>query len=109
MVDEMRALFKLGGNQYLAGEGDVFMSHRVSADVGETIASDDVLSLIDGDATIVGNPAVNGASVELKVLNHGRAKKVIIQKYRSKTNYRIRKGHKQGRSQLQLLKIHPGK
>lgn len=105
----MKAVFELGGKQYLAGEGDVFVTEKVSTDVGKKFKVDKVLSLIDGDSTKVGNPTVKGAKVELKVLHHGHAKKIVVQKYKAKENYRIRKGHKQEQSQLQLVKITAGK
>ena len=105
----MKAIFEISGMQYIYGEGDVFLAGRVPVDVGETFDTERVLSIIDGDATKVGNPTIKGAKVELKVLNHGREKKVIVQKYRPKENYRIRRGHKQHQSQLQLIKIHTAK
>jgi large subunit ribosomal protein L21 len=104
----MKALFELSGKQFCLGEGDVFLANRVGTDVGENFTVDKVLSIVDGESTRVGKPSIEGATVELKVLNHGRAKKVVVQKYRPKENYRIRKGHKQEQSQLQLVKIHAG-
>jgi len=104
----MKAVFEIGGKQLIYEEGDVFLSERVHAEVGDTITVDRVLSIIDGDTTKIGEPVINGASVELKVLYHDKGKKVTIQKYRPKINYRIRKGHKQCRSQLKLTKINTG-
>jgi len=104
----MKAVFEIGGKQLIYEEGDVFLSERVHAEVGETIKIDKVLSIIDGDTTKIGDPAINGASIELKVLYHDKGKKVIVQHYHAKKNYRIRKGHKQCRSQLKLTKINTG-
>jgi large subunit ribosomal protein L21 len=109
MDNGMKAIFEIGGKQYIHGEGDVFLTERVPAEVGEVYTVDKVLTIIDGDSTIVGKPAVEGAKIDFKVLNHGKGKKVIIQKFRPKENYRIRKGHRQQNSQLQLMKIHAGK
>ena len=104
----MKAVFKLGGKQHICGEGDVILAEKVAHDVGATFTIE-VLSIIDGDDTKIGNPMVEGATVAFKVLHHGKAKKVIVQKYKPKENYRIRRGHRQHQSQLQIVKIDAGK
>jgi large subunit ribosomal protein L21 len=105
----MKAVFEIGGKQYMHEEGDVFLTERVEKDVGKTFTISKVLSIIDGENTKVGEPTVKGAKVKLKVLNHGKAKKIIVQKFRPKENYRIRTGHRQRQSQLKLVKITAGK
>lgn len=104
----MKAVFKLGGKQHICSEGDVILAEKVPHEVGEIFTSE-VLSIIDGDDTKIGNPVVEGATVEFKVLHHGKAKKVIVQKYKPKENYRIRRGHRQHQSQLKIVKIDAGK
>jgi large subunit ribosomal protein L21 len=104
----MKAVFELGGKQHIYGEGDVFLAEKVPLEVGETLLVDKVLSIIDGESTKVGKPFVKGAKVELKVLHQGKSRKIIVQKFRPKENYRIRRGHRQMQSQLKLIKIHRG-
>ena len=104
----MKAVFELGGKQHICGEGDVILAEKVPHEVGDTFTSDKVLSIIDGGDTKIGKPVVEGATVEFKVLHHGKGKKVIVQKFRPKENYRIRRGHRQHHSQLKIMKIDTG-
>ncbi len=105
----MKAVFEIGGKQLIYEEGDVFLTEKLPAETGEMITIDRVLSIIDGESTKIGNPTVKGAKIELKILNQDKGKKVIVQKYRAKENYRIKRGHRQEQTQVKLLKIHAGK
>ena len=97
----MKAIFVTGGKQYYVSEGDTIYVELLNAEVGETIKFDDVL-FVDG---IAGNPKVNGASVECKVEKHGKNKKIIVFKFRSKKKYRKKQGHRQPYTKLVVTKI----
>jgi large subunit ribosomal protein L21 len=64
-----------------------------------------VLSLVDGDATVFGKPLVAGATVTATVVGDGKAKKVIIYKYKSKKGFHKKKGHRQPFTSLKIEKI----
>jgi len=104
----MKVVFELSGKQHIYSEGDVFITDCVEHEVGQTFTVDRVLSIVDGADTKIGNPVINGAKVELQVLHQGKGKKVIVQKYKPKENYRIRFGHRRHQSQLKVVKIFAG-
>ncbi len=78
---------------------------RLQAEVGSTVELNDVL-LIAGDAGVsVGTPIVDGARVLAEVLEHGRDKKILVFKYKNKTRYRRRHGHRQDYTRLAIRQI----
>ena len=97
----MKAIFVTGGKQYYVSEGDTIYVELLDAKEGSTVKFDEVL-FVDGKA---GNPTVSGASVECKVEKNGKAKKIIVFKYRPKKKYRKRQGHRQPYTKLTVTKI----
>lgn len=97
----MKAIFVTGGKQYYVSEGDVLYVEKINAEAGKIVKFDEVL-FVDG---ILGNPVVNGASVECKVEKHGKNKKIIVFKYRPKKKYRKKQGHRQPYTKLVVTKI----
>ena len=100
----MQAIFVTGGKQYKVSEGDVIYVEKLNVE-GETVEFDNVLMTIDGDNVTVGAPTVEGAKVTAKVLKNGKAKKVLVFKFKAKKNYRRRQGHRQPYTKLQIEKI----
>ena len=100
----MQAIFVTGGKQYKVSEGDVIFVEKLDFE-GETVEFDNVLMTIDGDDVTVGAPKVEGAKVTAKVLKNGKAKKVLVFKFKAKKNYRRRQGHRQPYTKLQIEKI----
>ena len=92
------------GKQYKVSEGDVIKVEKLGVAVGETVTFNNVLLISDGE-TVVGNPTVAGATVEASVVKEGRAKKVIVYKYKRKTGYHKKKGHRQAFTQVKIEKI----
>lgn len=78
---------------------------RIQADVGTTIELKDVLLLGGGSDVRVGTPVVDGASVVAEVLEHGRDRKILVFKYKNKTRYRRRFGHRQDFTRLAIRQI----
>ena len=82
----MYAIIATGGKQYKVSEGDIITIEKLGVDAGEKVTFDQVLAG-SGDDMKVGNPTVAGATVEASVIKEGRAKKVIVYKYKRKTGY----------------------
>jgi len=101
----MYAIIETGGKQYRVSEGDTLYVEKLPAEVGETVEVDRVLALIDGENVKIGSPLVSGARVVLKVIRHGRGKKIIVFKFKAKKNYRRKQGHRQAFTQVTVEKI----
>ena len=98
------AIIKTGGKQYLVREGDKLKLEKIIAKEGEAIAFDKVLLVADKDVKI-GTPKVEDAKVTAKILKQGRAKKVIVFHYHSKTRYRKKAGHRQHFTEVEITEI----
>ncbi|MCL2204513.1 MAG: 50S ribosomal protein L21 [Defluviitaleaceae bacterium] len=91
----MHAIIETGGKQYKVAAGDTLFVEKLNAEVGMSYTFDRVLGLIDGEKTVFGKPLVDGASVLATVAGEGKAKKVIVFKYKAKKGFRKKKGHRQ--------------
>ncbi len=100
----MYAIIKTGGKQYSVEEGKIITVEKLSVSEGEEVAFDEVL-LISGETVKIGQPVVEGAKVTAKVLAQGKEKKIRIFKYKAKSNYRRRQGHRQPFTRVQIEKI----
>ena len=100
----MYAIIATGGKQYKVSVGDVIKVEKLKAEEGETVTFDEVLA-VGGDTLTVGNPTVEKASVAGKVLKQGRGKKVIVYKYKNKSGYHKKNGHRQAYTEVQIDKI----
>ncbi len=99
------AIVKTGGKQYRVQEGDTIRVESLPGDEGDEIELDNVLMISrDGDVTI-GAPTVPEARVRAQVLGHGRGRKLVVFKYKAKTRYRRRKGHRQSYTDLKVTGI----
>jgi large subunit ribosomal protein L21 len=101
----MAAIIKTGGKQYRVNEGDIIRVEKLKVPEGEKVVFNEVLGISTAEGFQVGTPFVKGASVEGKVLKHGKAKKIIVFKYKAKKDYRNKQGHRQPYSQVQIEKI----
>ncbi|MBQ6819780.1 MAG: 50S ribosomal protein L21, partial [Clostridium sp.] len=86
-------------------EGDVIFVEKLNAEVDSTVELTEVLAVSNGDALKVGTPVVEGAKVVAKVLAQGKAKKIIVFKYKPKKDYRKKTGHRQPYTKLVIEKI----
>ena len=101
----MYAIIKTGGKQYRVQEGDSIFVEKLAADVDSEVVFDQVLA-VDNDGDVkVGAPVVEGAKVTAKVLEQGKQKKIRIFKYKAKSNYRRRMGHRQPYTKVTIEKI----
>ena len=100
----MYAIIATGGKQYTVSEGDVIKVEKLGVNAGDTVTFDQVLFVNDGDAK-VGNPTVAGASVTASVIGEGKDQKVIVYKYKRKTGYHKKNGHRQLFTKVKIEKI----
>ena len=100
----MYAIIATGGKQYKVSEGDVISIEKLGAEEGEKVTFDQVLA-VSNDGLKVGSPTVDGASVEASVVRNGRARKAIVYKFKRKTGYHKKNGHRQSFTQVKIDKI----
>lgn len=104
----MYAVIKTGGKQYRVSAGDKLRVETLTAEAGQDVQIDEVLMIgSDGNVT-VGAPLISNASVTARVLEHGRAKKVNIVKFRRRKHHRKQMGHRQNYTQLEITSINAG-
>ncbi len=96
------AIVEHSGKQYLAEEGGRIEVDRLPLEVGKPVEFKEVLLVTDGKVTEVGSPYVSGAKVQGKVLEHGKAKKITVFKYKPKQRYRRTQGHRQKRTRITI-------
>lgn len=101
----MYAVIRTGGKQYSVAPGDSVEVEKLPGNVGETIQLTDVLLVANGDAVQIGAPTVAGASVSAKITGQYRGNKVRILRYRPKKRIRVRMGHRQYLTRLQIESI----
>lgn len=91
----MYAIIATGGKQYKVEEGQTLDVELLHAEAGETVEIDSVLMLNKDGEIVTGKPYVEGTKVSLKVVENGKAPKIVVFKYKPKKNYRRKKGHRQ--------------
>ncbi|MBQ9992261.1 MAG: 50S ribosomal protein L21 [Firmicutes bacterium] len=101
----MYAIMETGGKQYKVAVGDMVNVELLPVEADQTITIDKVIAIVNDDNTVVGNPYVVGAIVTCKVIENGKAKKVIVFKYKAKKNIRKKNGHRQPFTKLQIEAI----
>ena len=101
----MYAIIKTGDKQYSVSEGDVLSIEKLTAAEGEEVVFDQVLTVVSDSDIKIGKPVVEGAKVTAKVVEHGKGKKILVFKYKAKSNYRKRQGHRQPYTKVEISKI----
>ena len=99
----MYAIIATGGKQYKVSEGDVIKVEKLDVEAGNTVTFDQVVAVSDGSLK-VGEDVAN-ASVTATVMEQGRGKKIIVYKYKRKTGYHKKIGHRQAYTQVKIDKI----
>ena len=101
------AVINTGGKQYKVAQGDVLKVEKISdtIKVGDKVVFDQVLLVDDGATTKIGKPTVSGAKVEAEVTEIGRGKKVIIIKYKQKSRYFKKNGHRQPFTKVEIKSV----
>ncbi len=101
----MIAVFETGGKQYLVSPGDKIKIEKINKSEGEDVVFDRILLLEDGGNVKIGKPLLEKASVKGKVIKQGRGKKVIVFKHKPKKRYRVKNGHRQYYTEVEILDI----
>ena len=101
----MYAIIRTGGKQYRVSEGDVLNVEKLNVEEGQEVVFDEVLTVVNDGDVKVGAPTVAGAKVTAKVAKQGKADKIFVFKYRAKSNYRKRQGHRQPFTQVDITSI----
>ena len=101
----MYAVFRTGGKQYRARQGERVRVERLDADVGDAVAFDQVLLVGEGTSVKLGAPLVSGGKVEAKVVSQGREDKITIIKFRRRKHYKRVQGHRQPFTEVEITAI----
>lgn len=101
----MYAIIETGGKQYRVQPGDELKVEKLEIEENETFTFDKVLMVGSEDGIKVGTPLLDGASVSAKIVCNGKGKKIIVFKYKNKTNYRRFRGHRQPFSLVRIETI----
>jgi len=102
----MYAIVETGGKQYRVKPGDTIAVERIAGEPGQVLDLGRVLLVIgNGEGARVGSPGVEGAVVRAEVVEHGRAEKIVVFRYKSKVRYRRKTGHRQALTRLLITDI----
>ena len=101
----MLAVIKTGGKQYIVAPGQKIKIEKLKTPENQEKIFEDVLLLADGKEIKIGQPSVKNAKVIANVLKQGRGKKITVLKYKPKTRYKVKRGHRQAFSEVEIIKI----
>ena len=101
----MYAIIRTGGKQYQVAAGERLRVEKLAGNVGDTIELSDVLLVADGEDVKVGQPVVDGAKVVARIVEQDKAKKVLVFKKKRRQGYRVKNGHRQEYTALEIKEI----
>ena len=101
----MYAVVNTGGKQYKVQQGEVLRVEKIPGDVGSPVTFDRVLMFSDGDNVSIGQPELDNVEVEGHIVEQGKAKKIIVFKYKKRKRYRRKQGHRQTFTAVQIDSI----
>ncbi len=101
----MYAIIETGGKQYRVTEGDVVFIEKLAVEAGDSVDFDKVLAVSNDAGLTVGTPYVEGAKVAASVVKNGKAKKVLMMRYKPKKDVRVKRGHRQPYTQVKIESI----
>ncbi len=101
----MYAVVATGGKQYKVSEGDILRVEKLAGDVGDTVSLDQVLMVSDGEDVRIGRPLVENAAVNASIVEQGKAKKILVFKYKRRKRYRKKQGHRQSFTAIKIDNI----
>ncbi len=103
----MYAVVNSGGKQYKVQQGQVLRVEKIAGDVGNPVIFDRVLMFSDGKNVSIGQPALEDVAVEGHIVEQGKAKKIIVFKYKRRKRYRRKNGHRQEFTAVLIDSIKP--
>ena len=101
----MQAVIETGGKQYLVSPNEKLAVEKLPGNTGDTLTFDRVLLTIDGDKVALGKPHLSGAKVMAKIVEQTKSDKIVVFKYRAKSRYRRKSGHRQNQTLIQIQSI----
>ena len=101
----MYAIVEIAGHQFKVEKDQKVFVNRLQTEEGNKVTFDNVLLLADGTKVTIGAPAINGAQVGAKVLKHLKGDKVIVFKKKRRKGYRVKNGHRQSLTEIQIESI----
>ena len=101
----MYAIVEIAGQQFKVEKDQKLFVHRLDSKEGSKVTFDNVLLLANGDKIAVGAPAIDGAQVGAKVIKHFKGNKVIVFKKKRRKGYRVKNGHRQALTEIQVENI----
>ena len=101
----MYAVVEIAGQQFKVEKDQKVFVHRLQTEEGKKVSFDNVLLIGEGDKVTVGAPAIDGAQVGAKVLKHLKGDKVIVFKKKRRKGYRVKNGHRQYLTEIQIENI----
>jgi large subunit ribosomal protein L21 len=101
----MYAILEIGGKQYKIEEGNEISIERLPFKIGDEVKFGNVLMIVDNEKIIYGSPYIENAYVTCKILDEYKDKKIKVFKYKSKVNYRRKRGHRQILMKVKIEKI----
>ncbi|MEA2084856.1 MAG: 50S ribosomal protein L21 [Thermodesulfobacteriota bacterium] len=101
----MYAIVRTGGKQYQVMTGERLRVEKITGKVGDTVELADVLMIADGDDVKVGQPVLDGARISARIVEQGKAKKVLVFKKKRRKGYRVKRGHRQFFTALEITEI----
>ena len=104
----MYAIIQTAGKQFRAEPGKTLRIPSLEAEPGSKVTFETVLLASDGKHIKAGTPAVKGASVTAEVMKHGRAKKIVVFKFKRRKNYARKQGHRQGFTEVKIQSVDLG-
>lgn len=101
----MHAVIRTGGKQYYVTAGDILEVEKLAGEVGEIITIDDILMIANDADVTVGQPTVAEAAITARITGQYRGTKIMVFRYRPKKRIRVRKGHRQYITRLEIQSI----
>jgi large subunit ribosomal protein L21 len=101
----MLAIIKTGGKQYKVAQGDKIKVEKLEGEDGAKITFDEVLFAGDEKSVKIGEPLIKGVKIEAKIIKQGRHDKVWGIKHKAKKRYKVKFGHKQPFTEVEITKI----
>ena len=98
----MYAVITSGGKQYRVEQGDVLRIEKIDGEIGAPVSFDKILMFSDGENVRVGTPVLDDVSVQGRIIEQGRAKKIIVFKYKKRKRYRRKQGHRQSYTAIKI-------
>ena len=103
----MYAVVNTGGKQYKVQQGEILRVEKILGDVGSPVTFDRILMFSDGENVSIGQPVLDNVTVEGHIVEQGKAKKIIVFKYKKRKRYRRKQGHRQTFTAVQIDSIAP--